>query len=122
MSLLPQDKFDCAAVARLAALPPDVIAPLLPELLTWLQDADWPVALPLAAFLRPWQPQLDETIAAVLHGKDEEWKTALLTQLLDARAGAATLREVARIAQFPTAEERAAGVDAAARAVLLAEH
>lgn len=122
MSLLPQDKFDCAAVARLAELPPDAIAPLLPELLTWLQDANWPVALPLAAFLRPWQAQLDETIAAVLRGKDEEWKTALLTQLLDARAGAATLREVARIAQFPTAEERAAGVDAAARAVLLAEH
>ena len=122
MSLLPQDKFDCAAVARLAELPPDVIAPLLPELLTWLQDANWPVVLPLAAFLRPWQAQLDETIAAVLRGKDEEWKTALLTQLLDARAGAATLREVARIAQFPTAEERAAEVDAAARAVLLAEH
>ena len=122
MSLQPQDKFDCAAVARLAELPPDAITPLLPELLTWLQDANWPVALPLAAFLRPWQAQLDETIAAVLRGKDEEWKTALLTQLLDARAGAATLREVERIAQSPTADERAAEVDAAARAVLLAEH
>ena len=90
--------------------------------MTWLQDANWPVALPLAAFLRPWQAQLDETIAAVLRGRDEEWKAALLTHLLDERAGAATLHEVARIAQFPTAEERAAEVDEAAREALLAEH
>ena len=111
----PRDKFDLDAVPALAGVDGATLRPLLPDLLAWLQDANWPVAAPLADVLRPHQQAFDAEIAAVLRGEDAVWKVSLLAGLLDYRAGAETVRAVERIAACPTAAERAEGADEAAR-------
>lgn len=82
----PRDKFDLAAVAALNGADADTLRPLLPELLEWLQDANWPVARPLAELLRPHQQAFDRELAAIPRGDDEEWKQTLFSCLLDHRA------------------------------------
>lgn len=116
--LLPQDKFDLAAAERIAATPAAVLIPLLPQLLEWLQDPNWPLAAPLAAALRPHQMLFDESTAAVLRGGDEAWKLSLLLYLADRHTAGASLREIHRIADSPTAAEREWGADEAAAAAL----
>ena len=111
----PRDKFDLDAVAALAGVDGTTLRPLLPDLLAWLQDANWPIAAPLADVLRPHQQAFDAEIAAVLRGEDAVWKVSLLAGLLDYRAGAETMRAAERIAACPTAAERAEGADEAAR-------
>lgn len=113
----PRDKFDLAAVAALGGADANTLRPLLPELLEWLQDANWPVARPLAELLRPHQQAFDRELAAILRGDDEEWKQTLFSCLLDHRA-AAVLHEAELIARCPTGGECEAGTDAAARAFL----
>lgn len=117
-SLLPQDKFDLAAAERIAAASAAALIPLLPQLLEWLQDPDWPLTAPLAAALRPHQSLLDEAAAAVLRGDDGAWKLSLLLYLADRHTAGASLREIRRIAARPTAAEREWGADKAAAAAL----
>ena len=105
----PRDKFDLDAVAALAGVDGATLRPLLPDLLAWLQDANWLIAAPLADVLRPHQQAFDAELAAVLRGDDAVWKVSLLAGLLDYRAGAETVRAAERIAACPTAAERAEG-------------
>ncbi len=111
----PRDKFDLDAVAALAGVDGATLRPLLPDLLAWLQDANWPIAAPLADVLRPHQQAFDAEIAAVLRSDDAVWKASLLAVLSDCRAGADTVRAAEHIACCPTAAERAEGADEAAR-------
>ena len=49
--ILPRDKHDTLAVRQLAELGYPIISPVLPELMKWLQDANWPVARPISDLL-----------------------------------------------------------------------
>lgn len=73
LELLPRDKHDVAAVERLSALGYPAVEPVLPELLEWIQDINWPVARVIAPFLagigRPLAPQ----VRPVLRSSDEDW-------------------------------------------------
>ena len=48
---IPTDKFDHEAVERASALGYPGINPILPDLLIWLQDRNWPVAEDVARLL-----------------------------------------------------------------------
>ena len=70
----PRDKFDLDAVAALAGVDGATLRPLLPDLLAWLQDANWPIAAPLADVLCPHQQAFDAELAGLLDyraGADE---------------------------------------------------
>jgi MoxR-like ATPase len=107
--LLPQDKHDEAAVERLQQLSDVEVNPLLPQLLEWLQDFNWPVASAVWKFLLPRVQALEPAILEVLAGTDDAWKSNLLLLVIHSELPAlsAELREVVeRIAHFPTASER----------------
>lgn len=67
-SLLPRSKTDCQAVDLIAELGFPEVAPIVPELLEWLQDGNWPVAKRLAGWLAsvgiPIVPYLDRVLAS----------------------------------------------------------
>ena len=42
--LIPKDKFDVSSFEQLMALNDAEIDPIIPELLKWIQDMNWPVA------------------------------------------------------------------------------
>ncbi|QDC10399.1 DUF5071 domain-containing protein [Oceanicola sp. D3] len=123
---IPRDKHDTDAVQRAAAAiraEPRKIAPVLPELLEWLQDANWPVAKPLAACLRNAGPELLPPLRRILNGKDGPWKywvIELLAAQLPPDLLAGVRPDLARLARAPTTNDRIEEVHLAARAVLAA--
>ena len=50
-ALLPRDKRDLDRARALVALGYPAVAPVLPDLLEWLQDCNWPASGPIADFL-----------------------------------------------------------------------
>lgn len=73
-NLIPKDKLDLEAVERLKCHSYEQIKVIVPELLEWIQDLNWPVAKPLAVFLESISEHLTEDILEILRGKDEVWK------------------------------------------------
>ena len=75
-ALLPKDKCDDEAVDHLNTLSSSEIQLLIPDLLTWLQDINWPIAMPIANMLLKQKTQklAVEPVRGILRGKDEVWK------------------------------------------------
>ena len=119
-SLIPQDKHDIktAEAAIKAGYP--AVEPVLPELLEWMQDLNWPVAKVLAPFLasigRPLVPHLEKIFAT----DDETWKYWIINDIIsESEELAAALRnELERIAYAPTEIELEEEINEDARAVL----
>ncbi len=107
--ILPRDKFDLArAQADVAAGYPEV-APILEQLMEWMQDYNWPVARALVPLLRsvgaPSVPHIDR----VLRSDDLVWKYWVIQYLVPSipRDAAAPLRsELGRLHHEPSDAER----------------
>ncbi|TVY23067.1 hypothetical protein LHYA1_G008180 [Lachnellula hyalina] len=83
-TLLPADKHDTAAIDHLSTLPSSTIAPLIPELLTWVQDINWPIAAHIISLLLTYPHLLVEPVRGILLGSDDGWKYNCLVYLVDA--------------------------------------
>src|SRR6266850_1447669 len=79
---LPRDKFDEASVEHIRALGYPAIDPILPHLMTWLQDMNWPIAGPVAECLIPIGRPLLPYIHRVLEGNDDLWQYWVLGSLV----------------------------------------
>ena len=117
-ALIPKDKHDISDITQLLRLTDDEIAPILPALLEWIQDGNWPVAKALLPVLAKHERQTAPLVAQLLlpEQTDDDWKYFLLTDLLplfSKQALPIVLPAVQRIAAAPTQGERDAEVDAA---------
>lgn len=72
--VLPRDKDDFARVDMLVALGYPTVGPVLPHLLTWLQDINWPIAGRLGSFLASIGAPVVPLVRQVLRGDDDIWK------------------------------------------------
>ena len=80
-ALLPQDKCDLERARALVALGYPAVVPVLPELMVWLQDMNWPVAEIVAPFLATIGLPLVPHIRQVLATDDEAWKMWVMQEL-----------------------------------------
>lgn len=103
--ILPRDKADLARARMVVEAGYPGIAPILPHLLSWLQDLNWPVADPLAEYLSTLGMAVVEPIRQILAGDDDIWKYGVLRAVV-ARAGDDVVR-----ALKPDLERLAAGDD-----------
>ncbi|MCC6131085.1 MAG: DUF5071 domain-containing protein [Acidobacteria bacterium] len=105
--LLPRDKFDIASAERAVSAGYPAVAPILGELLIWLQDCNWPVAFVLAPFLATIGSPLVPHVRAILRSDDDVWKYWVLERIVAANDEVcAGLRpELKRIVQSPTPGE-----------------
>ena len=71
---VPRDKHDLQAVRRARALGFPSLNAVLPELLQWVRDANWPVAPEVSVLLSQSGPEIIPHIQRVLHSKDLDWK------------------------------------------------
>ena len=72
--LVPKDKLDLDTARAAVEAGYPLIAPILPDLLQWLQDCNWPVAHVLAPFLASIGEPLVPHVANVMEGDDYVWK------------------------------------------------
>lgn len=119
---VPKDKHDLAALelAEQAGFP--ALNPMVPDLLAWLQDANWPVAQKTANILSKAPPKtLVPHLRSVLLSNDADWKYWIIELLLtDAchEVISSLQSDLVNLAQAPSEEERQSEVQLAARAVL----
>lgn len=119
--LIPGHKGDFDACHRLLDASPEQIRRVLPELLVWLQDINWPVAPYILKALRPLDAALAPPVMDILAGDDEMWKYWIISNLLpQARTEVrqALHPHIVAIAKQPTPGEAAEEVNLAAAGLL----
>ncbi|MFD1988668.1 DUF5071 domain-containing protein [Paenibacillus nicotianae] len=103
--LIPESKFDFGAIQRLQQLEPQQLIPILPELLVWLQDINWPVAIPMSKILLTVPNEIVPHVRDVLHTDDTEWIEWCLQYIVGFLPVALIRKlepEIRRIADSPT--------------------
>ena len=121
--LLPRDKRDLENARAVIALGYPAVAPVLRDLLEWLQDCNWPVSRPIGDFLASLPQQTAPLIWTVLHGDDHIWKYWCIVRLISVMPGnvAEQFRaELTRLAERPTPAERSEELDEVAQDALRA--
>ncbi len=121
-ALIPKHKSDTEAARRARTAGYPAIQPILGDLLTWMQDMNWPVASEIEAVLQPVGAPLSPHILKVLQGGDDIWKYWVLTRLavnFDREAREPIMDECLRIVNDPTDGEIAEEVNLAARDILI---
>ena len=119
-NLIPQNKFDIGRANQLKNYSYEQINPIVPELLVWLQDCNWPVSRPVADYLVTISGSITSEIITILKGDDGIWKYWCLlifakhTKNINARL----LDEIKRIAVNPSPDEIAEGVHEIAMEIL----
>ena len=107
-SVLPRDKGDVASLKEWDHLSERERYCLIPFLLTWLQDYNWPVAQSVHEILVPLGSELVPFLKSILQGADEVWTYWILSALLPVlpRAALTLMREeLEHLASTPSAEE-----------------
>jgi hypothetical protein len=105
---LPASKHDHAAAERIVAAGMPAIEPILPGILKWFQDYNWPVARSLEPVIRGMGKEVVPHVKRILASEDEVWKYWMIVVVipqLSADARAALREDVARIAERPTKVE-----------------
>lgn len=118
---LPQSKHDLAAIQTLYNNDISSVDAQLPELLTWLQDINWPVAAPLVEYLRlhfAALPAMESTLLEILKSDDGVWKYWLIVSLGYLFQTPALLKALSDLAHQPSADDKHEEVDIVALEVL----
>lgn len=120
--LIPKHKDDQRVIESLERLSFEQIQPIIPDLLKWLQDINWPIARPVAQLLSRHADRITPDILEVLRTNDGIWKLWVLTHLARTTTDPVLLQEIERIALHPTIDELHEGVDLEARDILNGEY
>lgn len=112
---------DVAGARAVVALGYPAVAPVLPDLLEWLQDCNWPVSRPIGDFLSSLPEQMAPLIWGVLRGKDDIWKywcIARLVSVMPRETAEQFHPELTRLAERPTSAEHLEELDEVAQDAL----
>jgi len=102
--LIPRHKHDHEVIKDLQKLSFEELRPVIPDLLVWLQDMNWPVASSVADILRPYIDRITPQLIEILRTDDGMWKFWILNFAKNT-TDPLLLREIERIAKFPTRDE-----------------
>lgn len=108
MHIVPKDKFDFEACARLSHANDAEVIENLPSLLEWTADVNWPVAGPVIDRLKLLGTELIAPIQMILASQDDGWKYFLIVHLVsELREDVfnALVPDLKRIASNPTPSE-----------------
>ena len=82
MNIIPIDKCDVDSIKKLQACSDKEVLPYTEELLTWVQDVNWPVAAPICMRLSMLGEKITEPIVSILNSNDSIWKYNVITQII----------------------------------------
>lgn len=119
--LIPQHKMDHEKTARLKKVEKDHLISIIPELMKWLQDGNWPVFPEVRDILIPLDRALLPSIKYVLGTNDGDWKYFVLSGLVSqlSRETIEELKqELSTIAYYPSESDKASEVDDIAKEIL----
>ncbi|WP_223554337.1 DUF5071 domain-containing protein [Lysinibacillus sphaericus] len=120
--LLPRHKFDNDRVEIIKKMDRDIILPLLPNLLEWIQDMNWPVATSILGLLLTFPEEIVPHGQDVLSSDDDNWKWFVLHFLvikLPIESKVQFREYLTRVAETPTHNELAEEIDEIAKEILV---
>lgn len=80
---LPKDKSDFESVVVLTSLERSMVIPLLPELLVWLQDMNWPIASKIVDLLLKYTVEIIPHVKTIFSQSDTGWTYNILKALIN---------------------------------------
>lgn len=104
-NILPQHKSDVERAEQLKHYSSLSLKPIIPDLLEWLQDLNWPVAEPVADYLKSIHEEITEEILAVLSTDDNIWKYWIIETFGPITTSKELIAVIERIAYMPTINE-----------------
>ena len=107
-NLIPRDKGDVETAQKLFSYEYPDVRPIIPDLLGWIQDMNWPVARPVSDYLASISEHITEEILAILQGDDDIWKYWCIHVFglwSKKEIHPLLLKEIKRIAESPTEGE-----------------
>jgi hypothetical protein len=110
-TLIPKDKFDIETAEKLKNYSFEEVKTIVPNLLEWLQDGNWPVSKTVADFLTPFTENIAQEILHILKGNDEVWKYWILLIFGKNITNETVKDEIRRISLNPTEKEISEGVN-----------
>jgi len=118
--LLPASKFETEKAARVVSLGYPGVEPVIPQILEWLQDLNWPVARVFQPFAASIGAPLAPHVRLILKTDDGCWKHSVLSGVVaESFELAACLRtELERLASSPTPIESQEKVNVVASEIL----
>jgi uncharacterized protein DUF5071 len=120
-TLLPRDKFDTERAEAIIALGFPAIEPIVPALLEWMQDLNWPVAQVLQPFLASIGSPLAPHIRRILETDDVIWKNWVLLCIVAKSPELRTMLrpDLERLSSCPKPDEQTAALDVLAKEIIL---
>lgn len=121
LDYLPRDKHDFERVNELKKWDKSELVPLLPNLLEWIQDINWPIANEVAELLLTVPKDIIPLIQRVFKTTDEIWKywcLEVLVKRLSDEDKKSLQEDLLRLAENPTANEKYEEVDGLAKEIL----
>ncbi|MBU8878875.1 DUF5071 domain-containing protein [Bacillus sp. FJAT-29790] len=118
---LPRNKFDFERVHKIKRMEKKDIIPLLPELLEWIQDMNWPIAPKVAEILITFPKEIVPHLKNVFSTNDDIWKFWCLEYLikkLPPHYKESLRNDLIRLITTPTEGEKLEEVDKKAGAIL----
>ncbi|NUU78833.1 DUF5071 domain-containing protein [Paenibacillus xylanilyticus] len=120
-TLLPRDKHDFERVNDLKNIDQLDLIKLIPELLEWLQDINWPIAIEISKLLLTVPQETIPYIRNVIAGEDDIWKEWCLRYFvmeLPTELIQSLQEDIERIAYRPTKGEELEEVNITAQELL----
>ncbi|MDK8192278.1 DUF5071 domain-containing protein [Paenibacillus sp. UMB7766-LJ446] len=79
---LPRDKHDVKAIRKLSKCSDAELKKIIPELMEWLQDGNWPISKSVEDLLLRFGEELIPHIQNVFKTKDPQWEYFMLSGLI----------------------------------------
>jgi len=119
--LLPRNKHDIGKVEELKKLDRKILVALLPDLLEFIQDMNWPVAPGILEILLTFPKEIVPHMQDALTTDDDNWKWFILNYLLielPLESRVHFKEYLIRVAENPTENELAEELDEIAKEIL----
>jgi hypothetical protein len=116
--LIPKHKHDIERAENLKNYSYSELKPIIPELLEWLQDCNWPVAKPVSEYLVSINVNITNEILDVLNTNDQIWKYWIISIFGRITNDTFVRNEIIRIARNPTENESLEYVDEIANEII----
>ncbi|MCL1935157.1 MAG: DUF5071 domain-containing protein [Defluviitaleaceae bacterium] len=115
-NLIPKDKFDNSNIEKLMMLPEEDLKQILPELILWIADFNWPIAIELIPILIKYPNSILPIIKKNLQASEEdaELKNYIILKLipeLPKKYQDMLIKDIERIYKEPTSIEIAEEVN-----------
>ena len=119
--LLPRDKFDFERIIKIKLMRNEDVIPLLPGLLEWIQDMNWPIASGVVEVLSAYPQEIVPHLKKVFLNEDAVWKYWCLEQIvkdLPIHEKKLLSDDLIRMNETPNREEQLEEVDQRANEIL----